>query len=1452
MVPGDVLILDSFPYLASGKLDRNALRDRYRRSLNQMSPVAESPSLHSTEVATIVSSTIGVDVNAHTLLRNTGLDSLSAIRVASQLSRAGFLRLDANAILGARSVTELAAMLSKTTPLVEQVGARHTGDAAVRQAWRDPVLSDHLPEIEDIFICTPMQSAMLLETARNPEANCNWIKFQLHTDACASDVQHALRELSRHHQLLRAGFVPIISQDTSHAVVVWKDILAEQVQAVNEMVHHFELKSDYSLLRPCRFQIQRKGLRWFLLLQIHHALYDQWSIDLLRRDLSALLQQQKLSGANQFSAVSEYYAAGEALTGFDDLVTFWRDELCDFRPTLLAAKHGDNTVSHLEFTPWREMSFDLQDVKTQMQQLDCSLPSLFQAAAACVLGCGLHQADVTLGAVFSGRHVAVNGIENVFGPCLTTLPVRVDLAGPQTLGDVVTLVQNVNRAVQRHAVIPLPHIKSLAGGLPGKPLFDVLCIWQETSLGVDDFAQLVTEVASFDKHAFTLVIEFEPRKSGIALQATYDQYILSNEHANKLLQQIEEVAQAILLRPTSRMESLASLLGPRWRDVLRSPGSGHRYHARISQVPQQSNGTSVVADENCEWSTLELHVCAALVETLNMLEHSVGRKTSFFSLGLHSLNAIAFSKALERRLHRTVAIGQILRKPTVLELSAALRESDVDNMAYDESALMSVFSPEWVARMTSELESNNLAVDYAWPCTPLQETMLASSERSADAYCNTVKFRVAGDGGKVQECWQKLQARHAILRTVFVATESSSYPFAQVILKQASLPWRSTFDRESENHRTPLNGVKDHEQPKVNQLAPWHIEIDESGCDAVLTLRMHHAIYDGIAMAVLLDEMENLYKGKSLLPAPPFEPVLSEMRLRDQTETIKFWSSRIQGYHPRPFPTAQLDSDAHEHTLRSVLDVGSSELHTFCKRFGVTPLSVLQAGWAKTLGVAQNIDDVCFGNVVSGRHLPLADIERLVAPCFNTIPLRVHLSKARTNDKLVRYFHRENLKSLPHCLMSLRRIQALSGSPNQHLFDSILLVQPDQHRLDETIWQQVSDEGTMDVPMVLEILPVDQSYIVAMHFLPVNVCAENAASLLSAFVSSVTACLRNEMGDAEDLGDVDRSYVTGRLFAHRTTMKKAISNGDDLKDTSDAHWTAEELIIRGVFARLSDVNVASIHPHTSLYQIGLDSLNAAQVASQSRRQGLDIDISDVMQYRTARAIAAKARRTEQSTPSTAVDLDAFDRKWRPTTLQDLGVSDGDVEAVWPCTSVQSGMLAHSLESTGSLYINTMTYEVLPGISKDRVRTAWKLTLRKHQVLRMGFHLTQDARHPFVMLIHAPVVAERMISRNEVEASWGDMETRVAAAITHDIHLPAWRLAINDHDGWMSMTLSIHHALYDTESLQLILIDFEAFLLSQPVDAGLDIGSVLAAALGAASDQPDGAETFWRESLGSTR
>ncbi|CAK7210010.1 NRPS [Sporothrix curviconia] len=332
----------------------------------------------------------------------------------------------------------------------------------------------------------------------------------------------------------------------------------------------------------------------------------------------------------------------------------------------------------------------------------------------------------------------------------------------------------------------------------------------------------------------------------------------------------------------------------------------------------------------------------------------------------------------------------------------------------------------------------------------------------------------------------------------------------------------------------------------------------------------------------------------------------------------------------------------------------------------------------------------------------------------------------------------------------------------------------------------------------------------------------------------------------------------------------------------DETWTATESTIRAVLSQLANVPGDNIRHDTTIYRLGLDSVRAVQVASALRKQGLQVSAVDVMEHPSCMglaeflsptptpAMAAAAANTasvvsELPTPATtlvhtplssppSVSLPARRDLKTPkvTELFDFGkfqaaaqsvldkhqfYADSDVEAILPCTPLQSGLLTEFKRSNGTHYFNFVSFRQRDepkyhGLGGEAWRLAWKRAAEAIPMLRTGFISMDDAADtgdddddavsalsPFAMVQVSSAVVEQSSPRITLVkdacfdiSKWKDHAIRQALA---DLHLPPWQVAVAESDcgRGVDLHLAIHHALYDAASLRAILdevVDFTKY------------------------------------------
>nr|AAD00581.2 peptide synthetase [Aureobasidium pullulans] len=861
-------------------------------------------------------------------------------------------------------------------------------------------------------------------------------------------------------------------------------------------------------------------------------------------------------------------------------------------------------------------------------------------------------------------------------------------------------------------------------------------------------------------------------------------------------------------------------------------------------------------DETSELSATEQQLASALADTLQMSQTSIGRSTSFFALGLDSVSAIRLATNLRKEYGYSIDVSQILKRPTIARLAPLLggessKQTNEPVTADCEAAVGSYLHDESVV---SQLHEHGQTVSQVLPCTPLQEAMLSARDTSgSSAYRNKTLFSLHGSVDKLKACWEVMLQRHDILRTIFLSTEDSRFPFVQAVLSQWTLPWQECDDIPDQLS-TLLDSAKAGGDSIVDHSPPWKIQVYRSESTVYLLLDMHHALYDANAMSNLLYEVEQLYKDQSLSAPVSFKPFLNFMISTSVEEADALFRDQLREFVPKPFKRTDVKSGFG--TITGRLNYSPKMVETFLSKHSTTMLSLTQAMWMKTLAASQSYSDVCCGNVVSGRSVPVDGIESLVAPCFNTIPVRVDLSKHRSNLGLVKALQRVNIDSLPYQLTPLRRIQAQAGTNGKRLFDSLVLLQQDTTDLDSAIWRLEGESGVMDFPCIVELAPTNESYTLSLHFNRSYLDDEVVSNLHQACLSAFASCIRYPSSDVSDFIDFDADLVAGVLkpdTKHMQPVEAAKTNRSEKSGSSgDESWSPLELQIRAAYSAVSSAPEDRIRRDTTIYKLGLDSISAIQLANRLRKDGLLVQASDVMESPSCSELASAVQSRSQ-TPvldERGFDFEGFDKHYRGAALQSHRIATEKVASVRPCTPLQSGMLSEYTHSDGHQYFNHTFYAIEADIDSSKLQSAWSKVLEQHELLRTGFVGTDDHEHPFVMLTYTEFdVIDLEIQASSREGSvYEYSEQKASESVKNNLHLPPWRWSLLGVEGRQCLQFSAHHAIFDAESLRLIMTDLQSALSNGYVPTRLTIDGALGHILSNSQADVESQRTFWSQKL----
>ncbi|KAG4442383.1 hypothetical protein IFR05_002161 [Cadophora sp. M221] len=845
----------------------------------------------------------------------------------------------------------------------------------------------------------------------------------------------------------------------------------------------------------------------------------------------------------------------------------------------------------------------------------------------------------------------------------------------------------------------------------------------------------------------------------------------------------------------------------------------------LDQTSQASRSTS-----NHTWTEIEKAIAKCVSEVAQILVSEVGPDTSFFNLGIDSISAIQLLKSLTKYTPHHVKISDILKFPSVVRLAERLASQSQEIGGSATPALDELdfgFDEKFIESTMDSFKSAGKRVQTILPCAPLQEAMLSAAEASSEKlYNNHVTLDVRGDVAKLKNCWREMVRRHEILRTCFVSTDMQRYPFIQVVLEDYDLKF------------TSATSIEDN-KPQKEFEPPYSFGLIKSTGSTQLVISMHHALYDAVALAVLYEEVEKLYHSEELSAPVSFAPFLRSMVSTDMDEADQFWNSKLYGcgfLKLDSIPNRPKSQKQEGHTRIQRIN-GKPPLTWFeesTRKHSTSLLAACHTAWAALLAERLHETDVCFGNIVSGRTIPIDGIERLVAPCFNTIPSRLQNIHNLSYLEAFRQLQALNADSIPFQLTPLRRIQSKFSPDGSRLFDTLFILQQPSRDLDSSIWSITDDSGAMDFPLVCEVVPKhsNDTLGIILHSYTSVISEKDAFVLLEVFDEKLRAALQNPRHQI-------LSPATKEAIVAKMDKQEKFKAEDSKAETSSKSMSTDELKLRDVISNFTDVPSENIGRDISIFRLGLDSISTVQVATHLRKQGHSVLASDILENPTiARLSAFLSKSKSDDVEVSEYDFEAFGNRHREVVCSSLGLSPEKVEAVLPCTSVQQGMLAQTLHSEGLEYVNSIWFQLPVEISISELKNAWESVCEKNEMLRTCFASTEDPRHPFAMVVQ---------KKEDHELPWYESAEERSAQVCKaaDFFKKPWSLNLFEENGASILRFTAHHALYDAQSVQMLLADVAKTYATQSTDPRPPVATLLGAILQDSQQNQNEKKLFWK-------
>ena len=445
---------------------------------------------------------------------------------------------------------------------------------------------------------------------------------------------------------------------------------------------------------------------------------------------------------------------------------------------------------------------------------------------------------------------------------------------------------------------------------------------------------------------------------------------------------------------------------------------------------------------------------------------SFTKDDDFFSRGADSVQAMRLvAAAREARIKVTVL--DVFRKPKLSEMAASCCEvEESDDADVQPFSLIPKDEPldQFLDEVAVQCRVRKDEVVDAYPCTPLQEGLLTLTIQQQGAYTmrNVFVLPEAVDAERFKKAWETAIREVDILRTRVVYTSNSR--FVQVVLKDDQPQWHLTASLED----TSCGSVR---IPEHNGSALMQFEIVNSGGSSprYFVWSIHHALYDGWSMPLMLKKVEDLYFDITAEKAvPPFNKFIRFLVNVDDEACKKFWQSRFEGLQAVHFPKLCVTESTATQTLSRSLDLSETGmLH------GITVPSVIRGAWALLLSAHTGSEDVMFGETLTGRDVPVDGITEIVGPLLTTVPTRIQVDAGMSVLEYLQSVHQMAASVIPFQHTGLQNIRRLNEDTQAACdFQNLLVIQMlDDDSEDSRLWQPLNNgvgSNFFTYPLTLE------------------------------------------------------------------------------------------------------------------------------------------------------------------------------------------------------------------------------------------------------------------------------------------------------------------------------------------------------------------------------------------------
>ena len=441
--------------------------------------------------------------------------------------------------------------------------------------------------IENIYTLSPMQEGILFHKLLGKDKNAYFeqLSFRIVGSLDIELFEKSINKLIEKHDVLRTIFIyenrkrplqlvlkeakiKICFEDISSLVSSEKSVFIKEFKE-KDIDKGFDLSKEISIRASL---IKTSKEEHIFILSTHHIILDGWSSPIMFQDFfkiyNALKENRhlKLSKANKYSNYIKWLEKQDK----KEALSYWRKYLENYQQqaqvpkVIKPVKENSYVNNDTDFIIDSELTDRL---KNMARRNKVTVNTVFQTIWGILLQRYNNTTDVVFGAVVSGRPAEINGIENMVGVFINTVPVRIKNTGDKSFAELVKEVQDSVIKTKSYEYVPLAEIQSNTS-LKQRLIDNIMIFHNYPAVKYSNKSELkikLEKVVRQNSYNFNIMATMTDK---LFVKLSYNASIHDERDVNMIASHIKQIIEEVTIKPEIKISEIEILSPEKKRKIL--------------------------------------------------------------------------------------------------------------------------------------------------------------------------------------------------------------------------------------------------------------------------------------------------------------------------------------------------------------------------------------------------------------------------------------------------------------------------------------------------------------------------------------------------------------------------------------------------------------------------------------------------------------------------------------------------------------------------------------------------------------------------------------------------------------------------------------------------------------------------------------------------------------------